>query len=472
MDEAQEKDPDRTESQEAAPQPQTPQTAEPQAVETPASQPVAEPAESPPAAAPRGNDAAATDSPPQAQDDAPGGAEQAESEFPPESLDSELDPDDKPIGELAIEEDEEDAGVSESPPAAEAEQPSPADDQAAEDQSAAVDTEEAAAKLEELRPLLAAAIFGEERPPKAAAQQQVEDYVAVLRAANAAASDQWEQLLSLIDESNQQQLAKENAGIDQAAGEMKRHVEVYDTLFAELAGLLDAVGAQLQQMNDQDDSFQQAPDALRTTLANYKKGIEIVQRMISRTRDRKKELSAELPVSIGQEVDKVDVPEDADQFAAGALALSEAFHNLRDANYHATQDAKGAADKCLQATLAALKQILSAVDGIDSGLASEPQVRAKVAEIEDDATCHALAESWFGAYGRLTDCVDTFLSKTGIEAHTVAPGTPFDPNTMEPQGTVENTEMNNEDVATVLRRGFSLHGQPIRPILVDVVRNP
>ena len=472
MDESQEKDPDRTESQAAAPQQESPPTPEPQAVETPVSQPVAEPAESPPAATDGDDAAVATDSPPEAQADAPGDLEQTESEFPPQALDSEFDPDDKPIGELAIEEDEEDASASDSTPAAEAEQQPAADEQAADDQAAAVDTEAAAAKLEELRPQLVAAVFGGERPRKAAVQQLVEDYVTVLRGADAPVSDQWAQLLSLVDESNQQELAKEKVGIDQAAGDMRRHVEVYETLFVELGGLLDAVAAQLQQMNDEDDSFQQAPDALRTTLANYKKGIEIVHRMISRAKDRKKEVSAEMPVSIGQEVDGIDVPEDADQFAASVVSLSEAFHKLRDANYHAAQDAKGAADKCLQATLTALKQILSAIDGIDGGLASEPQVRAKVAEIEEDAICHALAESWFGAYGRLNEYVDAFLSKTGIEAHTVATGTPFDPNTMEPQGTVENPELNNEDVATVLRRGFSLHGHPVRPILVDVVRNP
>jgi molecular chaperone GrpE (heat shock protein) len=224
-------------------------------------------------------------------------------------------------------------------------------------------------------------------------------------------------------------------------------------------------------MNDQDDTFQQAPEALRTTLANYKKGIEIVHRMISRAKDRKQELSTEMPASLGRDLDEVDAPEDADQFAASVVSLSDAFHKLRDANYHATQDAKAAADACFEASLTALKQILSAIDGIDSGLASEPQVRARVAQIEEDESCHALADSWFGAYGRLNESVDAFLSKTGLEAHTVAPGTPFDPNTMEPQGTVENPEMNNEDVATVLRRGFSLHGQPVRPILVDVVRN-
>jgi molecular chaperone GrpE (heat shock protein) len=225
-------------------------------------------------------------------------------------------------------------------------------------------------------------------------------------------------------------------------------------------------------MDEEQDAFQQAPEGLRSTLANYKKGIEIVHRMISRAKDRKKELSAEMPVSVEQEIEHVDAPEDAERFAASVLALSEAFHKLRDANYHATQDARRAADACLEATLVALKQILSAIDGIDSGLASEPQVRARVAQFEEQESCHALAESWFGAYSRLNDCVDAFFSKTGIEAHSVEPGTPFDPNTMEPQGTVENPDMNNEDVATVLRRGFSLHGQPVRPILVDVVRNP
>lgn len=378
-------------------------------------------------------------------------SESVTEEFPPEGLDGELNSEDKPIGGLVIEQDSGEEPVTSS--------------------IEPLTTEQAALALESSRQQVSAALFGAERPSQDSAGRLTEDYNVALRVANTTVADEWAAIVGLAAECHAQELTKEQAALAKAAEDTQRHIDTYHLIFSELDRLVDSVGGELEKLDIERNDYQAAPDAVQSTLGNYKKGIEIVNRMLTRARDRKKELGAESPVALGSEMANVAEPA-TDQFATGVLALSTAFHKLRDANYHIRQDAIGAADACRGTSLTALKSILSAIDGVDSGLANEPEVRAMLAEFEEDAACRTLLESWFGAYERIATYVEQFLTNTGIESHTVEPGTLFDPETMEPQGTVEDSTRNNDEVAVVLRRGFSLDSQLVRPMIVDVVRNP
>lgn len=391
----------------------------------------------------------------------PAASESGTEEFPPAGLAEEIDHEDKPIGELLIEEEEESEGDGEVGPSA-----------AGDENATQVAPEQAAAALEDLRQQIGTVLLGGERAHQDAAGQLAEKYADALANAGASVADEWEKLLAITAECHQQELAKEQAVVDQAATALQQHTESYNQIFSELDRLVEAVTGELEKLNVEDAAYQAAPEAVQQTLGNYKKGVEIVNRMLTRARDRKKEVGADAPVALGHELPNVPAPGDAGELAAAVLALSTAFHKLRDANYHIRQDAASAADRGLGTLLTALKSVLSAVDGIDSGLANEPAVRGTLAEFEADEKCQALLEAWFGTYGRVSANVDEFLANTGVKSHWVEVGTLFDPETMEPQGTVEDPARNNDEVAAVLRRGFSLHGRPVRPIIVDVVRNP
>ena len=83
----------------------------------------------------------------------------------------------------------------------------------------------------------------------------------------------------------------------------------------------------------------------------------------------------------------------------------------------------------------------------------------------------ALIDSWFGTYNRVEEALKPFFAATGLEPMDVKPGTLFAPDTMEPGGTVADPNRKNEEVATMLRRGFCYGGENIRPALVEVVVN-
>jgi molecular chaperone GrpE (heat shock protein) len=135
----------------------------------------------------------------------------------------------------------------------------------------------------------------------------------------------------------------------------------------------------------------------------------------------------------------------------------------------ARQDARAQGDGCKKELLRVVKSFVEAVDGIDGGLRNEAEVRGRLQAFE--AEYGSLIDFWFAAYHNLEKQIDKFFSATGIGALSVAPGTPFDPATMEPVGTVANPDLNNEDVAMVLRRGYMIHGEQVRPMMVEVVIN-
>ncbi|MCA8999834.1 MAG: nucleotide exchange factor GrpE [Planctomycetaceae bacterium] len=268
-------------------------------------------------------------------------------------------------------------------------------------------------------------------------------------------------------------LERERGHLKQANGRVRERNGNYDLLFAELKVLHQEIDEELAARDPASETFSSAPEELQAQLTNYRKGGEIIHRMLSRVLDRKQDLPDESPGNLEEEWPGSKGPESLDGLTDFIQELASGFHKLRDANFHVIEDAQKASEKSRSQVFQTVKSVLSAIDGIDAGLANEEHLRKSLLELcQSDSPAAALVEKWLGAYQRLNAAADAFLMRTGIEAHTVEPGTPFDPVHMEPQGTVEDPDLKDEDVAAVIRRGFSLEGELIRPILVDVVRNP
>lgn len=421
---------------------------------------------------------------PQGESTESGEAAQPDAEWPPEEI---RQTEESGEGGIAISRDDEQMPHSRTQAAPDAEGEGQAKDTSspgteageskggADEPPSQAGREAAAAELEQQRNCVVKELFGEERPRQAKAEEVMQAYAAAVSkavAAEALESSESAKLAASVSDVHDSAVNAEQADVDGAVAEAERHIEAYDTLFRELKVLVEETTEELARLDQENEEFQSAPEELQSTLLNFKKGIEIIHRMFDRTQARKKDLSGELSRALPGEwqpdVPSVE-PEDMGEFV---MQLSQAFHQMRDANYHANQNAKKSAEKCRKTAANTVSGLLSAIDGIDAGLQNEPELRAGLSRFEEgEQNYSALIESWLQAYHRIAACVDRFFGKTGIEAHTVEPGTPFDPETMEPQGTVANPEMNDEDVAAVMRRGFSLKGETIRPILVDVVKN-
>ena len=351
----------------------------------------------------------------------------------------------------------------------------PAKEKAEEPTEEQIDLEAVAKELDEKRDRLVTELFGEYRPRAAAAQKAIEGFTGTLQTLVAAGRECAGEAAKLVQagcQRHEEALSAEKARLQQQAQRVTECAACYDNLFTELDVLVEQVGNVLEPLDPDSEPYKAAPEELRDRLDNYRKGVEIIHRMFSRVKDRKKELAQDLPELASDGLDPAEPPAKVDGLDAYVRELSTKFHDLRDANDNTLREAEEVCAKCWKATVHVVKGVISAVDGIDSGLQNEPDTRAALKQFETEKQeITELIDCWFQAYHQLQEHVEAFFAKTGIESHTVEPGTPFDPETMEPQGTVESSELNDEDVAAVARRGFSLKGEPVRPVMVDVVKN-
>jgi molecular chaperone GrpE (heat shock protein) len=345
----------------------------------------------------------------------------------------------------------------------------------AEEPTEEIDLEAVANELDEKRDRLVTELFGEYRPHAAAAQKALEGFTGTLQTLVAAGRECAGEAAKLVQagcQRHEEALSAEKAKLQQHAERVIECTACYENLFTELDVLVEQVGKELEPLDPDSEQYKAAPEELRDRLANYRKGVEIIHRMFSRVKDRRKELAQDLPALATNGLDPAEPPAEVDKLDAYVRELSTKFHDLRDANDNTLREAEEVGAKCWKATVHVVKGVISAVDGIDGGLQNEPDTRAALKQFETEKQeITELIDCWFQAYHRLQEHVEAFFAKTGIESHTVEPGTPFDPETMEPQSTVESSELNEEDVAAVARRGFSLKGEPVRPVMVDVVKN-
>jgi len=340
----------------------------------------------------------------------------------------------------------------------------------------ALDPQAILAALKEQQTHVIETLFGDERPMQTHATQAVATYCKALSAA--VKTELFEEnslglIAAQVKERNATALASEKLASEEDATSTEHEIEKYEVLFSELNQLVNIAQEELESRKNDEETFQNAPEELQSKLLNYRKGIEIIHRMFNKVKDRKKDLAGKTSETLTETFKPTAPPEEWDGVAMWLGQLLSEFHGMRDANYHIVQDAKKRVEKCRDTSRNVIKSLLSAIDGIDSGLQNEPHTIETLAPFQQEY--QAVIDTWFGAYDRLSKSIEQFFEKTGVEAHSAEHGTPFDPETMEALGIVDMEpdfapDEKGEYVASVLRRGFSLDGVIIRPVQVDVIK--
>jgi molecular chaperone GrpE (heat shock protein)/exonuclease VII small subunit len=295
----------------------------------------------------------------------------------------------------------------------------------------------------------------------------LEAYSQAIRETETAATAEWEQLRGVLAEALGKLQTNEQPSLVGADAERQRQATAYRAFFDGLVPLEQSLTGEVERLQE-TDAFQQAPQPLKDALLNYKKGIEIIHRMVKRLQDRKKPMDT-AAASVPDAPALPEAAPDLEQWPAVLTAHCTAVHDWRTARSDAARNAQKAADAAKRETLAAVKNLLGALDGIESGQRSEPELLSRLSDHHADHG--ALIDAWFGTYDRIEELLKPFFAATGLEPMVIEPGTIFAPDTMEPGGTVADPSRKNEEVATMLRRGFKFAGENIRPALVEVVVN-
>lgn len=317
-------------------------------------------------------------------------------------------------------------------------------------------------------PLLAMLVASQRSKPAALAEA-IGAYLQTVQGFPEVAADEWNQIRTLLAEQWDSIRSEDQVKWTQVEAEGRLQQAGYVALFESLVTLEQAVAGEIASMDNSQETFLNAPQELRDSLLNYRKGIEIIQRMLKRVLDRRKPLSAEVP-SLPSGPGVIEVAPELEQWSATLTQIGQQHHDWRTASVNLLNDARKPSDNIKKETLQLVKNLVGALDGVENGLRSEPDLLALLQPFKPEY--EALIDSWMQAYHRLEQVLQPFYAATGLKPITVERGTPFQPETMEPGGTVSDPQLKNEDVAAVLRRGYSYNGEFIRPLLVEVVVNP
>ena len=279
-------------------------------------------------------------------------------------------------------------------------------------------------------------------------------------------------LIDLITERRQKFIEHDQVELQAAVVEAERYLSAQQKLTSSLNVLVQHVTTLVQELTAREAGLPPPENPLHPALLNHKKGLEIIQRMIGRASDRRKDLSSERPAGDFEPDQPVIVPPDPAQLEEFVNQFTKSLKAERQSRDRVIVTQRDFAENCRKGLVAQAKSLLPAVDGIDSGLANEPAARELwLAGSDLHADLRSLLEIWFSSYARLRGRLDEFLLESGLEAQSVQPGVPFDPETMEPIGTVGHPDFPEDSVAAVVRRGFVLAGENLRPVAVEVVRN-
>src|SRR5436309_11291453 len=153
--------------------------------------------------------------------------------------------------------------------------------------------------------------------------------------------------------------ANEQPSLASADGERQRHETIYRAFFDALAPLEQSLAGEVERLQE-SDAFQQAPQPLRDALLNYKKGIEIIHRMVKRLQDRKKPMDTP-PMKVADAPALPEAAPELDQWSAALTAHCTAIHDWRTARSDAVRAAQKAVDSAKRESLAAVKNLLGAL---------------------------------------------------------------------------------------------------------------
>lgn len=341
-------------------------------------------------------------------------------------------------------------------------------------ESGALDPATVGELLEARRAGIVAFLFTEQHASSPVVDELFKLYAATLRDAAALELPAEMEVVKLVEEGRTAHLAAlalERAKLDELRRAVRTSAVAGERLLEAQGPMLEALAGELQRLDANDPRLAQAEEDLRESMLHFRRGLEIVHRMFSRAAERHAMPPSELAVMLVDELAIPKSPRDIAALGQFARELSQAYHQVRDANDRLLEEARQRADALRQALLASAHNVLGAIDGVDSGLASLPETRARLDAIAAGAPLRELVADWLGVYERLDAHVTQFLAHCGLEAHTAPRGAAFDPETMDSQGTVADDTLPDGAVAAVVRRGFSLGGVPLRPIVVDLVKN-
>lgn len=273
---------------------------------------------------------------------------------------------------------------------------------------------------------------------------------------------------------NDQASIDERAELNKNAQPFLEFKEEIKKLFEQIPDAIKHVQAAIEKRSD--ELITSLGEDVQDNLRTYRQGLEIIERMLQRTFDRAPNLQVEDTQLEEMNSDYKLMNEKVStekEFATCLTNLSRNYHETRDTNYHLINDARVECEKQTSKAKNSLKQILAAIDGIDSGLQNEAETRGRVDKLmESDEEAKTVVQEWYNAYEDLSQKLYELIANTKLTPIAVEEGTPFDPETMEPQGVVERANLKNDDVAVILRKGFTFCDELIRPTLVEVVKNP
>ncbi|MCE9563855.1 MAG: nucleotide exchange factor GrpE [Planctomycetes bacterium] len=287
-------------------------------------------------------------------------------------------------------------------------------------------------------------------------------YAAALNESQIPLAEEWSRLQSGVDAET---AVGHTSECDKLRNDADRLIANYAALFAGLPVLEQAVVTELDRMKEDDPPFLAAPAEIREPLINYKKGLQIIQRMFGRLHARKKPLEGIAPLPPAP-----TLPNEAPSATELANKLTEFGHAVNDwrvAGNTTQREIRKKVDGLRKEVTGFVSALLGPIDGIEGGLRNEPELLGRLESFRSDHA--AVIDGWTRAYERLDAGLLPYFEATGLSSLTVEPGSAFRPETMEPGGTVVRLDRPLEEVVSVMRRGYALNGEQLRPVQVEVV---
>lgn len=294
--------------------------------------------------------------------------------------------------------------------------------------------------------------------------------------------NQFKPFFSNIQMLHKIEINKEREEFDKWYTEVEKWSEVYEKIFDELSEVIEKQSNFLEVLVD--DELKNLPEAVKTALSNRKSGVNIIIRMFSRLPNRKKEFkenllsfkeNQEIKPILQKFIEEVTVDENMKNeniistIERAAKELQDEFNAIRDHNYQVVREQREASDRIKKQTLTFLEQqLIPTVDGIDSGLQNEDEIRKPLKEFSEHKE---IINIWFSVYNKMNDIMLDFFNLINIKKINVDIGEKFDETIHNAMSTEENPKMENETISSVIRSGYIIEDILVRAVDVEVVMN-
>lgn len=264
--------------------------------------------------------------------------------------------------------------------------------------------------------------------------------------------------------------------------EHKRWMKTSRVMSEELPNLLCEVKAVVSSLHE-DGPFELAPAEVQERLRNRKEGLEIICRMVERLPQRQAQLEGnpldsrrslrtlKLPVQSSNA--QLDGVADSTETAAAVQEILEDLQReeeqVRDENYEFTREVRLESERLKRAISGFLKDhLLPVFDGVERGIWDEEVLKEPLNQYEESQKVIA---QWFEAYHDCSRLLNGFAKRIRLVRLKAKRGMEFHPEWHMALGTDSSPDLQDDQVLEVLRSGWQLHGNPIRPAEVLVVKN-